>query len=177
MAEQPVEGPQVNKWTRGIAMHLLAELLEHPRECLYNALQLEYRGRKLAIVEDDGLVYAYIDTTMYRMVYPSRADTLPDRLIDQVDNVVNEMVTAASKFEPGTVVRITSRDPTWQRATCAEPKPGMTAKVVAMDSFMRSYASNEGRVALEFDETMLGYERSDKGPITVTYEPHRLEAV
>lgn len=170
----PSEPQPTDVWHKGCAMHLMDH---HNPHVLMRVDMIEYRGRKLSVVLDAGFAFAYIDTVLHRQVYENRAHTLWDRLIKCVDATVDVMVKAAAEFKPGMTVRITSQDPTWQRATCSEPMPGMTAKVVAMSSILRSYAANEGRVTLEFDETMLGYEPSDKGPITVTYEPQRLEAV
>lgn len=161
---------------RGIAMHLF-HLDLHPVHNLMHAQMAEHRGRKLVIVEDAGVVSSYIDETLHRQVYPSRADTLPDRLVKCVDAQVDVMINLAAQFEPGMTVRITERDPGWQKSTCAEPMPGMTAKVIPMDSFMASYPANEGLVCLSIDEVMLGYEPSDKGDITFSYSPHRLEIV
>lgn len=160
---------------RGIAMHLF-HLDLHPVHNLMHAEMAEYRGRKLAIVEDAGIVSSYIDETLHRQVYPSRAHTLPERLIKCVDATVDLMIQKADDFKPGMTVRIVERDPSWQRATCAEPMPGMTAKVVA-PTWIKDHPANEGMVQVEFDEVMLGYERSDDGPINCALDPNRIEVV
>lgn len=165
-------------WTRGIANWLITTQVIHTTACLVGRGKIaEYRGRKLAIIQDANMIHGWVDNQLVRSLWPTLVAELADILVLDVDTTVDAMIDLAAEFKPGMTVRIISQDPTWQRATCAEPMPGMTAKVVAMNSFLRNYAGNEGRVCLEFDETMLGYEPSDDGPITVTYEPQRLEIV
>lgn len=78
-------------------------------------------------------------------------------------------------FAIGTKVRIAKRDPDWVYGGCAEPMPGMNAVVVKKHDFWE-HPLNEGKIALEFDPRVLGYEDDgDNDPVTVFFKPKYLE--
>lgn len=79
------------------------------------------------------------------------------------------------RYAIGTKVRVAQRDPDWTYAGCAEPMPGMKGVVVKKHAFWE-HPLNAGKIALEFDPRVLGYEDDgDNDPVTIFFKPEYLE--
>ncbi len=72
-------------------------------------------------------------------------------------------------FKARDKVVVARRDPLWVYCGCAEPMPGMKGTIV------KDKYTPEGKVAVSFSEKTLGYERSDKGNLTIFVNPAILE--
>lgn len=74
-------------------------------------------------------------------------------------------LTVLNVPEPGDNVMIVKDDPNWRYSGCARPKIGMRGVIVPIDPMYA--AETVGKVGVAFKETVLGYEESDKGDITL----------
>lgn len=86
--------------------------------------------------------------------------------------IMTDFVTkfeAMFEFQEGDKVTVVRDDPNWRYGGCARPKIGDRATIVPIEPW-RICPETEGKVGASFDETELGYEKSDKGDI-VLYLP------